>query len=100
MKIRVQNELGKNKEVKLGFSWTYFFWGNIVPLFRGDLKFFVIMLAINSLLIITPFFFVLPLLNIGFAFFYNKLYATDLYNANYKGLTSEEHDELIKYISN
>ncbi|MBM7836474.1 DUF2628 domain-containing protein [Clostridium sardiniense] len=43
MKIILENETGLRKQVKQGFSWTTFFFGGFVPLFRGDLKWFFIM---------------------------------------------------------
>ena len=47
MKIRVKNDVDKRKEVKLGFSWSMFFFGVFVPLFRGDWKWFLIILGIS-----------------------------------------------------
>ena len=32
------------KQVKIGFSWTVLFFGVFVPLFRGDCKWFLIMI--------------------------------------------------------
>ncbi len=44
----VQGEGGlqeERKESYVGFSWTTFFFGPFVPLFRGDFKWFFIMLV-------------------------------------------------------
>ena len=35
------------KQVKIGFSWTMFFFGFWVPLFRGDWKWLIIMLLLD-----------------------------------------------------
>lgn len=99
MKIRVKNDIGKTKEIKIGFSWSTFFFGVFVPLFRGDWKWFLIVIGIDLALTITGLIFIMPLLMLGLAFFYNRLYAKDLYNKGYRGLTPEENQELIKYIT-
>lgn len=99
MKIRVKNDIGKTKEIKIGFSWSTFFFGVFVPLFRGDWKWFLIIVGIDLALTITGLIFIMPLLMLGLAFFYNRLYAKDLYNKGYRGLTPEENQELIKYIT-
>ena len=99
MKIRVKNNIGKTKEIKIGFSWSTFFFGVFVPLFRGDWKWFLIIIGIDLALTITGLIFIMPLLMLGLAFFYNRLYAKDLYNKGYRGLTPEENQELIKYIT-
>ena len=114
MKIRVKNDIGKTKEIKIGFSWSAFFFGAFVPLFRGDWKWFLIILGINTVsatidfgylygmdipLLIIGLSFIVPFLMLGFAFFYNRLYAKDLYEKGYRGLTPEENQELIKYIT-
>lgn len=99
MKIRVKNDIDKRKEVKLGFSWTMFFFGLFVPLFRGDWKWFLIILGIDVALTITGLIFIMPFLMLGLSFFYNRLYAKDLHDNGYRGLTPEENQELIKYIT-
>ena len=98
MNIRVMNDIDKKKEVKLGFSWTMFFFGVFVPLFRGDWKWFLIILGIDVVLTITGLIFIMPFLMLGLSFFYNRLYAKDLYDNGYRGLTLEEERELFKYI--
>lgn len=99
MKIRVKNDIDKRKEIKLGFSWTMFFFGMFVPLFRGDWKWFLIILGIEAALTITGLVFIAPFILIGLSFGYNQLYAKDLYDKGYRGLTPEENQELIKYIT-
>ena len=63
------------KQAVVGFSWTTFFFGFFVPLFRGDWKWFFIMLIAA---------FILPFIsNIIFAFIYNKIYTQNLLEAGY-----------------
>lgn len=100
MKIRVMNKMDKKKEIKLGFSWTMFFFGIFVPLFRGDWKWFLIILGVDVLLTVTGLVFVMPFVMLGLAFFYNKIYAKELHDKGYRGLTEEENRELEKYITN
>ena len=45
MAIAILENNGLRKEVKLGFSWTTFFFGWFVPLFRGDAKNAIIFLV-------------------------------------------------------
>lgn len=46
MKVRLVNPITKvTEERKVGFSWTSFFFGFFVPLFRGDWKWSLIMMA-------------------------------------------------------
>jgi hypothetical protein len=76
MKINLKHAAtGAFKQVKLGFSWTVLFFGGLVPLFRGDLKWFFIM--IFSALI------TLGLAWIAFPFIYNKFYIRELLEKGY-----------------
>jgi len=43
----INNNNGDIKEVKLGFSWTTFFWGGLVPLIRKDWIAAMILIAVN-----------------------------------------------------
>lgn len=36
MKVRLVNKAGVRKELKAGFSWTTFFFGGFVAIFRGQ----------------------------------------------------------------
>ena len=87
MKVMLKNtQSGMLKSVLLGFSWTTFFFGGFPALFRGDLKWAVIMwivggagvaIAVASL----GFLFILPwVFWLVFAAVYNKKHVQDLLN--------------------
>lgn len=85
MKINLHNtKTMQTKQTKLGFSWTFFFFGWFVPLFRGDWKLFIITLIGTIVLGYVSMGFASAVLNIVFSFLYNKLYIQDLIN---KGFT-------------
>lgn len=65
------------KQVKVGFSWTMFFFGFWVPLFRGDWRWLVVMLLLD-IIGIWSYGTVSSIANIIMAFLYNKLYIEDL----------------------
>jgi hypothetical protein len=54
----------------IGFSWTVFFFGFFVPLFRGDYKWFVLMLIADICTLWAA--------NVVLAFIYNKIYTRSL----------------------
>ncbi len=64
------------KKGLVGFSWTTLFFGFIVPIIRGDVKWAIVMV------VVTLFSFVLS--NIVFAFIYNKQYTTRLLESGYE----------------
>ena len=75
---------GLIKSAPIGFSWTVFFFGGFPALFRGDLKWAVIMwiggaAAVFFAVITLGVLFFLPwVFWLIFAFIYNKRYVTDL----------------------
>ncbi|CAM3317511.1 DUF2628 domain-containing protein [Pediococcus acidilactici] len=66
------------KQTKAGFSWTVFFFGFWPALFRGDWKWFAIILTLNIVSGIFTFGLGAGLINLIFSFIYNKLYINDL----------------------
>ena len=85
---------GLKKQVKVGFSWTTFFFGLFVPLIRGDLKWAAIMFALSVLagalsLGIGSFF-----VGIIFSFVYNKVYIKDLIERGWQPNNDEARDIL------
>lgn len=63
------------KQAKIGFSWTVFFFGWIVPFVRGDSKWGVIMLLLS--------FVTAGISNWVFVFIYNKIYLNELFEQGY-----------------
>lgn len=71
--MAVEINLQKGDMVKkgfLGFSWTTFFFGFFVPLFRGDWLWLVIMIILGVVSC--------GIANIILAFLYNKFYTSKL----------------------
>jgi hypothetical protein len=84
MKVLLKNEGGISKNVKVGFSWTTFFFGFFPALFRGDLKWaaimFIISLALGAFTLGIGSF----VSGIVFSFIYNKIYIKDLIEKGYR----------------
>lgn len=74
--IVLRNEMGITKQVKVGFSWTMLLFGVFVPLYRGDIKWFLITLFVGFLTVGISWWI--------FPFFYNKVYYEDLLSKGYK----------------
>lgn len=91
----------ERKDVKVGYSWTEFFFGFWPALFRGDWKWLLIMILVEIALGMftwgggTLFF------NIIFGFFYNKFYTVDLLNAGFEPADDFSYNALVakNYIS-
>lgn len=66
------------KEVKVGFSWTTFFFGFFPALFRGDIKWASIMFIGSLILGSFTYGIGTWILWIVFSFMYNKLYIREL----------------------
>lgn len=76
MKVTLKNEIGQVKQVKVGFSWTMFFFGFFVPLFRGDWMYMLI--SIGAAMV------TLGISWLVFPFIYNKLYINSLLKKGWK----------------
>lgn len=66
---------GAMKQTKLGFSWTMIFFGGFVPLFRGDVKWFLLTWIVAVVTFGLAWFI--------FPFVYNKMYIKDLVEKGY-----------------
>lgn len=75
-KIIMLEKNGVQKEAFVGFSWTMFFFGFFVPLFRGDIKWFLILLIL--------FFLSFGIAQFILCFLYNKFYTVNLLEQGYK----------------
>lgn len=82
--ITLKNDAGITKTVKVGFSWTVFFFGFFVPLFRGDWKWAGVM-AISSI-VVAMFTYGIGawVLLLIFAVKYNEWYINDLKEKGYR----------------
>lgn len=98
-KVLLRNDAGIQKEVKIGFSWTTFFFGCFVPLVRGDIKWAIIMIVIA--LVIGSFTFGMgaAIVGIVFSFKYNKIYAAGLLEKGYKAVNEDDHQRLLSVIN-
>jgi hypothetical protein len=86
MKMQLQNSFGASKEVKIGFSWTTFFFGIFPAIFRGDGLGVVHILLVNlaSILLaanLHPIFFFTYLI---IPFTYNHSYTQRLLDQGYR----------------
>lgn len=82
--IKLQNDAGVTKEVKVGISWTVFFFGFFVPIFRGDFKWAMIMLFSQLIVGYFTLGFGTIILQMIFVFKYNDFYINDLMEEGYK----------------
>lgn len=83
MHAKLINASGQIKDVKVGFSWTTFFFGFFVPLIRGD---FIWALIMFGAAIVISFFtagFGGLVFNIIMSAFYNKVYTQGLIKKGY-----------------
>ncbi|MBZ9781620.1 hypothetical protein K9857_08650 [Pseudomonas sp. REP124] len=77
-------DTGVLKKAPIGFSWSVFVFGFIAPLFRGDIKWAVIMFILAC--------FTGGLTNLVLMFTYNRWYACDLIDAGYQALSITKGD--------
>lgn len=75
---------GQVKQAPLGFSWTMFFFGFFPPMFRGDWKWFGIVLGLGLLAAIVSAGVLGWVPGLIGAFIWNKSYLTNLISRGYK----------------
>ncbi|MFX3631495.1 MAG: DUF2628 domain-containing protein [Candidatus Pristimantibacillus sp.] len=83
MHVQLKNAAGGLKRVKVGFSWTTFFFGFFPALFRGDLKWAAIMFITSVAIGIFTLGFGAWIPGIIFSFIYNKMYIKELLEKGY-----------------
>ena len=81
MKAFLKGPQGQVKDVTVGFSWTTFFFGFFVPLFRGD--------AVYTLLMVLASICTYGISNLVFPFFYNKVFIKRLLDKGYEPYDEE-----------
>lgn len=81
---------GVRKQAKVGFSWTTFFFGCFVPLFRGDFKWALGMFLLSAVTLGLSWFY--------FIFAYNKIYIKGLLEKGY--IPANRDSERILYNHN
>lgn len=94
MDVKLKNEAGIVKEVKVGFSWTTFFFGFIPALIRGDLKRAVIMFVTALLAAVFTLGFGAWIPGIIFSFVYNKIFIKGLLEKGYRPATQSDEATL------
>lgn len=87
---------GLTKTGYYGFSWTTLFFGPLPALFRGDFYFFFIYLGVTIFIVVVTFVFhvfAILVLNIVWAFVYNRLYTRRLLERGYVLADIPEREE-------
>ena len=79
---------GIRKTARLGWSWTYYYFGFLVPIFRGEITIAVLHLVITI--------FTLGLFQIIWSFLYNKQHVTRLLTSGWILSDSLEVEEFAK----
>jgi len=108
MRVALQRD-GATKHCKLGFSWTSLFFGWMVPFFRLDFKWGIVLLVGAMILPaiwegyeyeLAGFMFRVNLgllLNAVMAFCYNNMYVADLLQAGFLPVGDEDEKALFDY---
>ncbi|MEL3970799.1 DUF2628 domain-containing protein [Rossellomorea oryzaecorticis] len=94
MKAKFRNDAGVTKEVKVGFSWTTFFFGFFPALIRGDLKWAAIMFITAFAVGAFTLGFGAWIPGIIFSFVYNKIFIKDLLEKGYRPADEQTQTEL------
>ncbi|MFD0713014.1 DUF2628 domain-containing protein [Paenibacillus sp. GCM10027626] len=89
MHVQLVSTMGAIKDVKVGFSWTTLFFGFFPALFRGDLKWAVIMFIASTVFAIFTLGLGAWIPGIIFSFIYNKMYIRELMEKGYRPANAE-----------
>lgn len=96
MFVTLINAAGVSKRVKVGFSWTTFFFGFIPALIRGDLKWAIIMFVLTIIIGTLTIGFGAWIPGIIFCFIYNKIYIKELLEKGYGPADEQSKSVLIE----
>ena len=77
-----------NKPIFVGYSWTYFFFGFFVPIFRGE----IVVGLLHAILSFITF----GLFWLVMSFLYNRQYSERLIGAGWQLSDTEERNQLAK----
>ncbi|MBH5318790.1 DUF2628 domain-containing protein [Paenibacillus sp. GSMTC-2017] len=94
MHVQLINAAGGLKSVKVGFSWTTFFFGFFPALFRGDLKWAAIMFLTASAIGFFTLGFGAWIPGIIFSFIYNNMYIKELLEKGYRPANEQAQSAL------
>lgn len=96
MRVSMKNQGGVTKRCKVGFSWTTLFFGFFPALFRGDLKWAVIMFVMAGVVGVFTFGLGAWIPGIIFAFVYNQIFMKDLIDKGYYPANDEDKNILAQ----
>lgn len=88
MIVTLADQAGQVRTAKVGFSWTVLFFGFLVPIYRGDAKWTVIMFIASILTI--------WLANIVLSFTYNGTYIRNLLSRGFRPADDVSREILIR----
>jgi hypothetical protein len=84
------DKIGTRKYAYVGFSWTYFLFGWLVPIFRGEVGIGLIHLLF-TIITFGIFQLIMP-------FLYNKQYSNRLLEGAWSPNDTEEKNKLLRYM--
>lgn len=95
--VQLQNpKSGVNKSGYYGFSWTSFFFGGFPALFRGDVGIGLGMIVVGFLAGVFGLGLGWFIVNLIWAFLYNKIYTNKLLEAGYKLADTPERNQAAR----
>ncbi|MBP6282294.1 MAG: HrgC protein [Leptotrichiaceae bacterium] len=80
----------------VGFSWTVFFFGGFVPLFRKDFK-MALILIVGTMIVVALTGMGGGIINLIMCFWYNKYYTENLIKIGFTPVTDEDKRLLREY---
>lgn len=91
MKVELKNQnTGETKQIKVGYSWTVFFWGFIPSLFRKDWLGALAILVLNSLVSYLAGSYGLLIADAIIGALYNKNYISRLLKDGYAPVSDQD----------